>query len=71
MAHKVAVTTLSSRIGARLDGERLGGDLDEATVDEIHQPLPTHQVISFGGQRRLIHRLTLLGDAPVSAERRR
>ncbi len=53
MTHAVTVTKLSSRIGARLDGVRLGGDLNETTVDEIHQALLTHKVIFFRGQNHL------------------
>lgn len=53
MTHEVTVTKLSSRIGARLDGVRLGGDLDEGTVEEIHQALLTHKVIFFRGQHHL------------------
>lgn len=53
MTHEVTVTKLSSRIGARLDGVRLGGDLDQGAVDEIHQALLTHKVIFFRGQHHL------------------
>ncbi|WP_310783997.1 TauD/TfdA dioxygenase family protein [Mycobacterium sp. Z3061] len=53
MTHAVTVTKLSSRIGARLDGVQLGGDLDQDTVDEIHQALLTHKVIFFRGQHHL------------------
>jgi alpha-ketoglutarate-dependent sulfate ester dioxygenase len=49
----LTVTKLGSRIGARLDGVRLGGDLDAATVDEIHRALLRHKVIFFGGQHHL------------------
>ena len=45
MTDQVTVTKLGSRIGARIDGVRLGGDLDPATVEEIHQALLTHKVI--------------------------
>jgi len=53
MTHAVAVTKLGSRIGARVDGVRLGGDLDPATVEEIHQALLAHKVIFFRGQNHL------------------
>ena len=53
MTHAVTVTKLSSRIGARLDGVQLGGDLDQDTVDEIHQALLTHKVIFFRSQHHL------------------
>lgn len=39
------VTQLSSRIGACVDGVRLGGDLDHETVDQIYQALLRHKVI--------------------------
>ena len=35
MTQAVTVTKLTSRIGARLDGVRLGGDLEPDTVEEI------------------------------------
>ena len=53
MTHPVTVTKLGSRIGARVDGVRLGGDLDPATVEEIHQALLAHKVIFFRGQDHL------------------
>ena len=53
MTEQVTVTKLGSRIGARVDGVRLGGDLDPATVGEIRQALLTHKVIFFRGQHHL------------------
>jgi alpha-ketoglutarate-dependent sulfate ester dioxygenase len=53
MTHPVTVTKLGSRIGARVDGVRLGGDLGPATVEEIHQALLAHKVIFFRGQDHL------------------
>jgi alpha-ketoglutarate-dependent sulfate ester dioxygenase len=53
MTDQVTVTKLGSRIGAQVDGVRLGGDLDQATVDEIHQALWAHKVIFFRGQHHL------------------
>lgn len=53
MTHEVAVTKLGSRIGARVDGVRLGGDLDPATVEQIYQALLAHKVIFFRGQDHL------------------
>jgi alpha-ketoglutarate-dependent taurine dioxygenase len=53
MTHPVTVTKLGSRIGARVDGVRLGGDLDPATVEEIHRALLAHKVIFFRGQDHL------------------
>jgi alkyl sulfatase len=47
------VTQLGSRIGARIDGVRLGGDLDAATVGQIRQALLRHKVIFFRNQHHL------------------
>ncbi|MEY8017921.1 TauD/TfdA dioxygenase family protein [Mycobacterium servetii] len=53
MTDQVTVTKLGSRIGARVDGVRLGGDLTPGTVDEIHRALLDHKVIFFRGQHHL------------------
>jgi taurine dioxygenase len=53
MSNSITVTKLGSRIGARLDGVRLGGDLDESSVAEIRRALLTHKVIFFRGQDHL------------------
>ncbi|OBI15702.1 taurine catabolism dioxygenase [Mycobacterium sp. E2327] len=53
MTQPVTVTKLGSRIGARIDGVKLGGDLDQATVDEIRGALLAHKVIFFRGQDHL------------------
>jgi alpha-ketoglutarate-dependent sulfate ester dioxygenase len=53
MIGQVTVTKLGSRIGARVDGVRLGGDLDEAAVEKIHQALLTHKVVFFRHQHHL------------------
>jgi alpha-ketoglutarate-dependent sulfate ester dioxygenase len=53
MTDQVTVTKLGSRIGARLDGVRLGGDLDPATVGEIRQALLAHKVIFLRSQHHL------------------
>ena len=53
MTNQVTVTKLGSRIGARVDGVRLGGDLDSRVVEEIHRVLLTHKVIFFRGQHHL------------------
>lgn len=53
MTHSVTVTKLGSRIGARVYGVRLGGELDAATVDAIYQALVTHKVIFFRDQQHL------------------
>lgn len=53
MTDQITVTKLGSRIGARVDGVHLGGNLDPATVDEIRGALLTHKVIFFRGQHHL------------------
>jgi taurine dioxygenase len=53
MTHSITVTKLGSRIGARIDGVRLGGDLDSVTVEEIHEALLAYKVIFFRGQHHL------------------
>ncbi len=53
MTHPVTVTKLGSRIGARIDGVKLGGDLDQATVGQIREALLAHKVIFFRGQDHL------------------
>ena len=50
---KLTVTKLGSRIGARIDGVRLSGELEPDTVDEIHRALLRHKVIFFRGQHHL------------------
>src|ERR1700761_8130196 len=47
------VTQLGGRIGARVDGVRLAGDLDAATVDAIREALLRHKVIFFRDQHHL------------------
>jgi alpha-ketoglutarate-dependent taurine dioxygenase len=49
----LTVTKLGSRIGARVDGVRLDGDLVPATVSEIRRALLAHRVIFFRGQHHL------------------
>ena len=53
MTHSLTITKLSSRIGARLDGVQLGGDLDHTTVEEIREALLAYKVIFFRGQHHL------------------
>ncbi len=53
MTDQVTVTKLGSRIGARVDGVQLRGDLDPATVDEIRQALLMHKVIFFRDQHHI------------------
>lgn len=49
----LTVKKLGSRIGARIEGVQLGGDLDASTVAEIRRALLEHKVIFFGGQHHL------------------
>jgi taurine dioxygenase len=53
MTGQITVTKLGSRIGARVDGVRLGGDLDQDAVETIHRALLTHKVIFFRHQHHL------------------
>ncbi len=53
MTNPITVTKLGRRIGARVDGVRLAGDLDPATVEAIRDALLTHKVIFFRGQDHL------------------
>jgi len=53
MTDQVTITKLGSRIGARVDGVRLRGDLDPTTVGEIRDALLTHKVIFFRDQHHL------------------
>lgn len=53
MSGQITVTKLGSRIGARIDGVRLAGDLDEAEVEKIRQTLLTHKVVFFRHQHHL------------------
>ena len=52
-ASTLTVTQLGSRIGARVDGVRLAGDLDAATVGRIREALLRHKVIFFRNQHHL------------------
>ncbi|MBF6340906.1 TauD/TfdA family dioxygenase [Nocardia abscessus] len=49
----VRVVKLGTHIGAQIDGVRLGGDLDTATVTTIRSALAEHKVIFFRGQHHL------------------
>src|SRR3981081_2596604 len=53
MNHPITVQKLGSRIGAQVDGVRLGGDLASCAVDEIRAALLAHKVIFFRGQHHL------------------
>lgn len=49
----VSVQRLGGRIGARIDGVRLGADLDPATVAAVRAALLKHKVVFFRGQDHL------------------
>ena len=49
----ISVTKLGHRIGARIDGVRLGADLDEGTVAAIRAALLENKVVFFRGQEHL------------------
>jgi alpha-ketoglutarate-dependent sulfate ester dioxygenase len=49
----MTVTQLGSRIGARIDGVELSGDLDAGTVADIRKALLRHKVIFFKDQHHL------------------
>lgn len=51
--HTFSVTKLGSRIGARVDGIRLGGDFDADTVNAIRRALLDHKVVFFRDQHHL------------------
>lgn len=50
---ELKVAKLGAHIGARIDGVRLGGDLDAATVAGIRSALLAHKVVFFRGQHHL------------------
>ncbi len=50
---QINVSRFSSRIGAHIDGVRLGGDLDAATGEAVYDALLRHKVIFFRGQHHL------------------
>jgi alpha-ketoglutarate-dependent taurine dioxygenase len=52
-AHALTVHKLGGRIGAVIDGVRLGGDLDPQTVRGIREALLGHKVVFFRGQQHL------------------
>ena len=47
---RVTVTRIGGRIGARIDGVRLGGHLDPGTVAQIRAALLEHKVVFFRDQ---------------------
>ena len=53
MTGQITVTKLGSRIGARVDGVRLGGDLDQDAVEGIRRALLAHKVIFIRHQHHL------------------
>jgi len=65
----LTVTKLGSRVGGRIDGVRLTGDLEPATVGQIYRELLRHQVIFFRGQHHLDdeqqHAFAMLLGTPI------
>ena len=53
MTGQITVTKLGSRIGARVDGVHLGGDLAPDAVEKIRRALLAHKVIFFRHQHHL------------------
>jgi alpha-ketoglutarate-dependent taurine dioxygenase len=58
LIHEAPVTTvtvhqLGGRIGARVDGVRLGGDLTDAVMADVRTALLRHKVVFFRGQDHL------------------
>jgi alpha-ketoglutarate-dependent taurine dioxygenase len=49
----VTAQQLGGRIGARLDGARLGGDLPDSAIESIRAALLRHKVVFFRGQHHL------------------
>ena len=47
------VTKVGGRIGAVVEGVRLGGDLDSETVAQVRAALLEHKVLFFRGQQHL------------------
>ncbi|MBN9757107.1 Alpha-ketoglutarate-dependent taurine dioxygenase [Pseudonocardia sp. Ae406_Ps2] len=52
-AAQPVVRKVGGRIGARVEGVRLGGDLDAATVATLRAALLEHKALFFGGQGHL------------------
>jgi taurine dioxygenase len=53
MTNSIDVVKLGANIGARIDGVRLGADLDDAAIATIYAALLTHKVIFFRAQHHL------------------
>jgi len=49
----ISARKLGGRIGAQIDGVRLGSDLSTSTVDAIYRALLEHKVVFFRGQHHL------------------
>ncbi|RYB95460.1 TauD/TfdA family dioxygenase [Nocardioides oleivorans] len=52
-AEDVRVHRLGGRIGARIDGVRLSGSLDDATVQRVREAILAHKVVFLRGQEHL------------------
>src|SRR6478735_7427856 len=53
VARDVRVQQLGGRIGARIDGVRLSGELDDATVQQVRAAILAHKVVFLRGQDHL------------------
>lgn len=53
LAGDLRVQQLGGRIGARIDGVRLSGDLDDTVVQRIRETILKHKVVFFRGQDHL------------------
>lgn len=53
VTHRLQVHRLGARIGARVEGLRLSGDLDAATVAELRAAILEHKVVFLPGQHHL------------------
>lgn len=52
-AKELQVERLAGRLGARVDGIQLSGDLEPAVFDELYRLLLQHKVLFFRGQQHL------------------
>ncbi|MFG2297733.1 TauD/TfdA dioxygenase family protein [Streptomyces sp. NPDC048603] len=50
---EISATPIGGRIGAVIDGVRLGGDLDPETVTAVRDAVLAHKVVFFRGQHHL------------------
>jgi alpha-ketoglutarate-dependent taurine dioxygenase len=81
----VTVHRLGGRIGARIDGVRLGADLGDETVENTvrwqwqegdvamwdDRATQHYAVADFDNHRREVRRVTVAGDVPIGIDGRR